>query len=154
MDGYLRSYYSFDCCNTIACVSSGRRPPGAAAVVVGDPPAGAAWLLFFPLLVSACRLCLERLTDHVHYLLCFLFQLLKSMGPTGVTLLEPKHLLEGVSSMFVGSGFEWFTASRSVAVESYLARLLKDTSERTKIERERNRKKESGSRASVSKSSV
>ena len=36
--------------------------------------------------------------------------------------------------LFVASGFEWFTASRSVAVESYLTRLLKDTSESTKTE--------------------
>ena len=38
--------------------------------------------------------------------------------------------------MLVASGFEWFTASGSVAVEFYLTRLLKNPSERTKIERE------------------
>ena len=38
--------------------------------------------------------------------------------------------------MFLASGFESFTASRSVVVEFYLTRLLKDTPERTKIERE------------------
>ena len=37
-------------------------------------------------------------------------------------------------SMFVASDLEGFTASHSVAVESYLTRLLKDTSERTKID--------------------
>ena len=53
--------------------------------------------------------------------------------------------------LFVASGFEWFTASRSVAVESCLIRLLKETSKRAKIEGE----KESGrERASTSKSSA
>ena len=42
------------------------------------------------------------------------------------------------------SGFEWFSASRSVAVESYLTRLLKDPLKRTNIERDikRERKRE------------
>ena len=55
--------------------------------------------------------------------------------------------------MFVASGFEWFTAFCSVAVESCLTRLWKDTSEIEKRERERERewKRE---RASTSKSSV
>ena len=44
--------------------------------------------------------------------------------------------------VFVASCFEWFTASRSVAVESHLTRILKDASERAKIEREI--KRESG----------
>ena len=38
--------------------------------------------------------------------------------------------------MFVASVFEWFTASRSIAVESYLTHLLKGTSERMNIEGE------------------
>ena len=42
-------------------------------------------------------------------------------------------------TMFVASGFEWFTASHSVAVESCLTRLLKDTPERAKIETDRKR---------------
>ena len=64
------------------------------------------------------------------------------MGPAGVTRLEPKHFLEGLSSVFVASGSEWFTASRSVAVGYCLTRLLKGTSERTKRERERDKERE------------
>ena len=58
--------------------------------------------------------------------------------------------------MFVVSGFEWFTAFRSVAAESCLTLLLMDTSEKAKREKERKREreKESGSRASASKSSA
>ena len=64
------------------------------------------------------------------------------MGPAGVIHLEPKHLFEGLTSvLFVALGFEWFSAWRSVAVESYSTRLLKDTSERAKRERERERER-------------
>ena len=76
------------------------------------------------------------------------------MGPAGVTHIELKHFLEGLTSVFVASSFEWFTASRSLAVKSYSTRLLKDTSERAKNERERERENERGSRASASKSSA
>ena len=46
------------------------------------------------------------------------------MGSARVTDLELKYLVEGLTSVFVTSGFEWVTALRSVAVESYLTRLL------------------------------
>ena len=59
------------------------------------------------------------------------------MEPAGVTHLEPKHLFEGFISVFVAFDFEWLTASSSVAVESCLTRLLKDSSERAKREKER-----------------
>ena len=52
---------------------------------------------------------------------------------------EKSSQISSMYSLFVTSGFEWFTASRSVAVESYLTRLLKDMSERTRIERETKR---------------
>ena len=56
--------------------------------------------------------------------------------------LQLAHLpvdMKYTSCVFVASGFEWFTASRSIAVESYLTRIVKDTSERAKKERERKR---------------
>ena len=57
------------------------------------------------------------------------------MGPAGVTHPEPRHLVEGLTSVFVASGFKRFIASRSVAVESYLTRLLKDVRKSEKGER-------------------
>ena len=72
-------------------------------------------------------------------------------GRVCISSLVKAFLLQGRHSRFVGdstflvvasSGFERITASRSVGVEYYLTRLLKDSPERTNIEREIKRERE------------
>ena len=66
------------------------------------------------------------------------FNVLLSIG-LAVAKAPPTASWQSYNTVFVASDFEWFTASRSVAVESYLTRLFKDTSERAKRERKRKR---------------